>query len=215
MKYYLKKKAQLIKGHIKIMAIGRPLMVERFGEELAHTAVAQTLTEFEQLIPHIPYIGGKDNPMTDTLEQMSSFLALYRVLKRHGRDVNEISDLVYEMAQAYVESYPRLARHLIGRFYMSRFNQRRQRQRALKSQERQFPGDFVVEVVEGDAKDDFAWGINYLECGVVKFFAEQDAEEFTPAMCRIDYLMFPALGIELKRTGTIAQGCSHCDFRFH
>lgn len=33
-------------------------------------------------------------------------------------------------------------------------------------------------------------------------------------MCELDYLMFPALGIELKRTGTIAQGCTHCDFRF-
>ena len=152
--------------------------------------------------------------MTETLEQMSTFLALYRVLKRHGREVQEISDLVYEMAQAYVESYSRLARQLIGRFYMSRFNRRRQKQRALKSQERLFPDDFVVEVVEGDAKDDFAWGVNYLECGVVKYFVEQGAEEFTPAMCRIDFLMFPALGIDLKRTGTIAHGCSHCDFRF-
>jgi hypothetical protein len=33
-------------------------------------------------------------------------------------------------------------------------------------------------------------------------------------MCRIDFLMFPALGITLKRSGTRAQGCDHCDFRF-
>jgi hypothetical protein len=33
-------------------------------------------------------------------------------------------------------------------------------------------------------------------------------------MCRIDFLMFPALGITLKRSGTGAQGCDHCDFRF-
>lgn len=214
MNYYLQKKDKLLKGHHKIMAIGQPLMAERFGQELAHTAVAETLIEFEKLIPQIPYIGGKENPMTDTLEQMTTFLALYKVLKGHGRFVSEISDLVYEMAQTYVESYPRLARQLIGKFYMSRFNRKRQQKRAATSQKREHPGDFVIEFVDGREEDSFKWGINYLECGVVKFFAAQEAAEFTPAMCRVDYLMFPALGIDLKRTGTIAQGCTHCDFRF-
>ena len=196
------------------MAIGQPLLVEKYGEVLATTAVQESDIEFEKLLPHIPYIGGKANPMTDTLEQMTSFLALYRVLQRHGREADEIGDLAYAMALAYVESYPKLARQLIGKFYMSRLNQRRQKRRADNSQIREYPGDFVTEFVAGGSEADFAWGINYLECGVVKFFEEQDAAEFTPAMCRIDHLLFPALGIELERTGTIAQGCSHCDFRF-
>jgi len=214
MNYYLQKKPKLIKGHQKIMTIGQPLMAKRFGDDLAETAVTESITEFEALIPQIPYIGGKENPMTDTLEQMTSFLALYRVLKRYGREVIEISDLVYEMAQTYIETYPQFSRHLIGKFYMSRINRKRQKQRASKSQEQQYPGDFVLEFVPCQPNDDFDWGINYVECGVVKFFKEQNAEEFTPTMCRIDYLMFPALGIELKRTGTIAQGCNQCDFRF-
>jgi hypothetical protein len=48
----------------------------------------------------------------------------------------------------------------------------------------------------------------------VKFFHEQGADEFTPYMCFIDFLMFPAMGIALEREGTIAQGCGRCDFRF-
>jgi hypothetical protein len=206
-------KHKLMKRHQKMMGIGQPIMTRRFGYYLAATAVAESDIEFQNLIPQIPSIGGKDNPMTDTLVQMTSLLALYRVLKRHGRDVTEIGDIAYEMAQAWVAAYPQFARHIIGKYYMSRFNRKRQKQKAINSQKRQYPGDFVIEFVEGN-NNDFDWGINFVECGVVKFFAEQDASEFTPAMCRIDYLLFPALGIDLQRTGTIAQGCTHCDFRF-
>ena len=48
----------------------------------------------------------------------------------------------------------------------------------------------------------------------VKFFNDRGASELTPYMCRLDFLMFPAPGITLQRSGTRAQGCSHCDFRF-
>lgn len=211
--YYVKQKRKLIKNHRKMMAIGKPLMQERYGIEVAETAVSQSTAEFEKLLPEIPYIGGSANHMTDTIVQMSSLLALYRVLRQHGKPVEEIGDLFYEMAQAHVKRFPQFLRHLIGKFYLSRWNFKRMKKKAAVSQQRQFPGDFVIELVptqEGNALQ----GINYLECGVVKFFAQQGAAELTPHMCRIDYLLFPAMGIQLKRTGTIAQGCTHCDFRF-
>ncbi|HRQ36322.1 MAG TPA: L-2-amino-thiazoline-4-carboxylic acid hydrolase [Chloroflexota bacterium] len=214
MNYYLAQKEKLLKGHQQMMELARPYLTERYGAELADTAVAQSTIEFEQLIPEIPYIGGKANSMTDTLVQMATLLALYRVLKRQGKPVAEIGQLAQEMAQAWVDQYPQFLRRLIGRYYFSAFNRRRLAQKADTLRQQQYPGDFVREVVEGGPDDDFAWGVNYLECGVVKFFAAQDAAEFSPFMCEIDYLIFPALSIDLQRTGTIAQGCSHCDFRF-
>jgi hypothetical protein len=160
-----------------------------------------------------PYIGGKANPLTDTLEQMTSLLALYQVMKRHGKTVEEIGELVYEMGRARVKRFPKAFRMLLGRLYMTKFWKERTKKKALESRQKKYPGNFVYEVVEGDDKN-FAWGINYLECGVVKFFRQQNADEFTPYMCLIDYLMFPDMGIELQRQGTIANGCTHCDFRF-
>ena len=73
---------------------------------------------------------------------------------------------------------------------------------------------YDAEVVPGQPGESFEWGLNYHECGVVKFFAAQDADAFTPYMCVMDYLLFPAMGVGLQRTGTIAHGCTHCDFRF-
>lgn len=144
---------------------------------------------------------------------MTTLLALYRVLKANGRSLPEIGELVQSIAQYQLERFPQFLRHLIGRLYMTRFWQKHTSKKAALSQARLFSADFVYEVV-GEKKDKYGWGINYLECGVEKFFANQGAAEFTPYMCLIDYLIFPAMDIQLERTGTIANGCMHCDFRF-
>ncbi len=212
-KYRTDNEKRLRKQHKKMMAVGKELFVERYGRTITNDIIEQSHIEFERLLPEIPYIGGKDNPMTDTLEQMATLLALYRVLRGRERPLEEIGELMYRMGEAWVEQYPKFLRQLIGRFYMSRFQRRRSQRHALRSQEREYTADFVTKIIDGDGQD-FEWGVNYLECGVVKYFAQQGAEELTPYMCQIDYLLFPAIGINLVRTGTIAQGCTHCDFRF-
>jgi hypothetical protein len=211
--YYISRKKTLLKQHDKMIALGEDMLRDQYGETLTQTIVAETRSAFQDLIPAIPYIGGKDNSLTDTLEQMTTLLALYQVMKRHDIPVDAIGNLVHRMAQAWADHYPAFARRLIGKFYMTHLWRRRTRKKAQISQERQYPGNFVFEVVES-LGGDYEWGINYLECGVVKFFHSQDADEFTPYMCLIDYLMFPSMGIDLQRQGTIANGCTHCDFRF-
>jgi hypothetical protein len=145
--------------------------------------------------------------------QTASMIALYRVLRSHGETTEQISELAYQIAEVWLNRYPRLVRKLIGRMYMSRWWRRRMRKRALASRARRYAGDFVYRVVEGD-RQEFEWGINYLECGIVKFCHTQGVDEFTSYICRIDHLLFPAIGITLHRLGTLAQGCAYCDFRF-
>ena len=210
--YYIARRGKLLQLHAKMMALGRPPLAERFGPALAEQIAADTTPEFERLIPEIPYVGGDSNSFTELMIQSASLLALYRVLKRHGQSADEIGAVVHRMAEGWVGRYPRLVRSLLGRLYLSRFWRARTRRKAQASQARRYPGEFVYEVVEGGP--DFEWGVNYLECGVVKFFQAQDAEALTPHMCVLDYLLFPSIGIDLQRTGTLAQGCTHCDFRF-
>ena len=211
--YYLKRQHKLLKNHHKMMQSGQYIMRHQYEPAFIEHVIEQTEAEFIGLIPEIPYIGGADNPFTDTLEQMTTLLALYRVLRRNGRSLPEIGELVRDMAQHHIEQFPRFLRQLIGRLYMTKLWRKRTLKKAAQSQKRTYASDFVYEVVENNGQE-FAWGVNYQECGVVKFFAQQNAAEFTPYMCLIDYLVFPSIGIHLKRTGTIANGCSHCDFRF-
>lgn len=210
--FYTRQRAKLLKGHDKMLRPGYSLLTKHYGDQ-ASSIIRETHAEFDALIPKIPYIGGNENPLTDTLVKTTSVLALYNVLLRRGQTIEEIGALVHELARADLDAnFPLMLRKLAGRLMMTRFWRARARRKAAISQQREYPFNFVTEVVEGNGE--FEWGINYLECGIVKFFHEQGADEFTPYMCVIDFLVFPAVGINLHRTGTIASGCTHCDFRF-
>ncbi|MBI3168885.1 MAG: L-2-amino-thiazoline-4-carboxylic acid hydrolase [Chloroflexi bacterium] len=211
--FYLRNKKTFLKSHRSIMDLGRGLMESRYGVEKAEDVIRRSEVRYEALLAEMPYIGGWGNPHTDTLTQVSSFLALYFVMKEEGKSTEEVGELVHRIADRKVETTPRFLRSLLGKLYMSKFWRRRTMKKALASQKKEHTGNFVYEVVEGK-KDEYDWGINYLECAIVKFFHAQGADEFTPFMCYVDYILFPAMGIDLKRKGMIGQGCSHCDFRF-
>jgi hypothetical protein len=65
----------------------------------------------------------------------------------------------------------------------------------------------------GDGKK-FDYGCDHKECGIVKFFHKQGADELTPYMCKLDFLYSDALDEGLVRTSTIAGGGTVCNFRF-
>jgi hypothetical protein len=127
--------------------------------------------------------------------------------------VEESGEVILGTVEAMVASYPKLLTRGIGFYQMSGFGQRRARRAALRSQERAYPEDWVFDFVEGDGKE-FDWGIDYTECGIVKFFRAQGAEELAPYMCLADYPMSEAFDTGLVRNTTIAGGSERCDFRF-
>ncbi len=52
-------------------------------------------------------------------------------------------------------------------------------------------------------------------CPLADYFKDQGVPELTPhAACNLDYCLARALGVELVRTQTIADGSAHCDFRW-
>jgi len=76
------------------------------------------------LLPALPYIGGKRNPLTGSLVSSASALTFYRAMKRRGKSVEEIGELLYRIMEARIRRYPRLVRLLMGRYYMSRMSSR-------------------------------------------------------------------------------------------
>ena len=52
-------------------------------------------------------------------------------------------------------------------------------------------------------------------CPFADYFKDQGVPELTPyAACNLDHCAARAVGVELVRTQTIAQGAEHCDFRW-
>jgi hypothetical protein len=210
--YYLRNQGTLLKEQAKMADAGQAFAAERYGQAFADTLFRESLAEFDALIPKLPYIGGKQNPLTGNLVSAAGALAVYRVMQRHGKPIEETGELLYHLMEAWIRRYPRLVRHLMGRYYLSRLSQRQSKKRSALSQQRRYPADWVRVHIDGDGQA-FDWGMDYLECGIVKFLHSQGADELAPYLCRTDYALFGALGIELKRTMTLAEGGEKCDFR--
>lgn len=191
----------------------RPIAVRHYGERLTDLLAMEARQEFEALIPQLPYIGGGRNPHTPLIVGAAMFLALYRPLKARGRPVEEIGALASEAVETVYGLFPRFLFPLYGRRTFSRHARRRARKRALESQERRYPGDWVYTVVEGDGST-FDWGLDYVECGICKLYHAQRADEFTPYLCRLDFIASAWFEWGLGRTMTLAAGDEKCDFRF-
>jgi hypothetical protein len=187
-------------------------LVDRYGEDAAAAMRLEMLDEYRGLIPKVPDIGGRRNIYFRNLEQAPWALAMYRVVVRHGGSLEDAGELIHRMIRAEMERVPRVVRSLMGRYLFTRIRQRKLERAARRSQARQYPGDWVLERVEGDGES-FDFGVDMIECGIVKFFHAQGAEELTPYGCDLDYVMFEAMGIGFRRTKTLAWGCDRCDFR--
>jgi len=209
---YVSRRSKLLKDFDRSVSRVKRVLIARYGEDEANTLIRESRQKYEELIPQIPIIGDR-NPLLIFLLPASRYLAIYRTFQKHGRSVEEAGRLAYEMGEAEFKAVPGFARRLIGVLWFSPLFTKRLRKRTILSQERKYPGGYVLAYVEGDGLD-FDYGIDYVECASCKFLDEQDASELAPYVCAVDKVASEMLGWGLCRTMTLAEGGEKCDFRF-
>ena len=210
--YYTSQKERLLRDFGRAKRFSKVLALH-VDDQPTSAIIQETRQEFERLIPEIPYIGGKANNLTQDLIDCTMLLALYQVLKREGFRIEEIGKIVIEMEQKRVHSYPRFVLKLLGKVIHSPLGKNRLKKAADKSQEGRYPGGWVSVYIEGDGEE-FDFGIDYLECGLCKFYHQQGADEFTPYLCQFDYVQQSAMRAGFFRSMTLAEGAERCDFRW-
>ena len=191
----------------------RKHLVETYGQTEGEAIAQESLRSFEALLPEIPYIGGDENRYTRNLYLTAAMLAMYRSLQARGATVQDAARLIYLGTASFFTSFP--TRWLLrweGRRMLGRKRQEQLRRSAALSQQRRYPDDWAYEVVEGDGQD-FEMGMDFTECGIVKYLNREGASELAPYLCWVDYPQFEAMGLRLDRTETLAQGGQRCDFR--
>ncbi len=212
MNYYESQRGKLLKDFDNVARKTAKVLISHYGREQANAMVPQARREYETLIPNIPYIGGKQT-LTRFLIATAQFLAMYRVLTKNGKNLEEAGMLIYEICQNLMSSYPGFVLRIIGHMDFSRRYQERLRKRAEESRQRLYPLDYVFDFVQGDGKE-FDFGVDYVECAGFNFLKQEGAPELAPYLCNIDILYSEAFGWGLIRTKTLAQGSDRCDFRF-
>jgi L-2-amino-thiazoline-4-carboxylic acid hydrolase-like protein len=178
----------------------------------------EVMAEFEILLAQMPYVGGAANRMSDFFMRLMGFMAIGRVLRRHGVSPSVIGEIERETYRTQLLTVPEAERLASGRQFMSSENQTLLRQQAAKSatksHQKEFSEDFVYDFVEPGPGDNFEFGINYKACGFCKFAARHGDKEILPNICGLDFDAYATRGIHLERTQTLAGGANHCNFRF-
>jgi len=174
----------------------------------------EVMDEFEIVLTQMPYIGGAASRMSDFFVRLMGFMAIGRVLRRHGVPLPAIGYIERESYRVQLLTVPEAERLASGRQFMSPENQALLRQQAVKSYSEEYPEDFVYNFVKPGPDDSFEFGINYKGCGFCKFAARHGDQEILPHICGLDFEAYGTRGIRLERTQTLAGGASHCNFRF-
>jgi hypothetical protein len=174
----------------------------------------EIMDEFEIVLGQMPYVGGAESRMSDFLMRLLGFMAIGRVLRRHGLPAKVIGDIEVETYKAQLLVTLEAERLKAGRQFMSAENKALIREQAALSHEQEYPGDFVYDFVEPGPGDRFEFGINYRACGFCKFAAEHGDKDILPNICGLDFVAYQTRGIKLERTQTLAGGAAHCNFRF-
>ena len=210
--YYLSQKKSLMRSFEHAIKWVTTPLVRTYGEELTRAIVHHARQNYETLIPHLPFIGGKKNRWTANLLESAQLLALFQAMQAYGKNPSEIADVLYEGMQIRLAQYPRFLLRWIGRWQFSNLFLKGLQHQAAATHTRSCPDDFVAEVVIGDGKE-FDWGIDFTECAIEKFYRAQNALEFLPYVCRLDYVTSADFGIGLVRTKTVANGDERCNPR--
>lgn len=180
--------------------------------------VAEWVTEnarvhFEKLMAEIPYVGDAQRPLPQTLIQSAVAFSFCRTLGPAGEATEPAGKLIVEAAEAGYRSVSAEEHRARGEQQFTQEWYQMQRFAAQKSMERHYAGDWVFSFVEG-IPDEFDWGWDFTECGILKFYHSQGVKELVPYLCVLDFIVSKLEGTGLQRTKTLARGDDCCNFRY-
>jgi hypothetical protein len=158
------------------------------------------------------------NPIDRRLDFCAYFLSLIKVLEERGEQYEAIRkiclDITIEMVRPKNKLsffgrkiFPQLTNTWLGRVMIKVL----QRKAILIPD----PLSFKALVIT-DPNETFGlgYGIDILECGICKLFQKHEMGRYAKILCEVDEITTAHAGLQLIRTGTIANGAPKCDFRY-
>ena len=123
----------------------QPILIEYYGEKSSLKFLLDAKNRYEELIPEIPYIDGENNHLTDSLIGSAECLALYLAMKAQGKTAREVGKVLYDAIVSRLgDPIPEIPPS--QRMSEESLTKRR-KERAERSQQSQYEGDFVYEYI--------------------------------------------------------------------
>ena len=158
------------------------------------------------------------NPVDRRLDFSAYFLALIKVLEAKDVSYEQIRSICLEITIDYVSPknffkkwLKKLPAKLVGSVVVKLLIDKFDQKISLKGH----PDGFRAKILT-DKNETYGlgYGVDILECGICKLFQKHDAEKYASILCEVDKVTSGLAGLELIRSGTIANGAEKCDFRF-
>lgn len=204
---------RLLRDFDKTAELVQSFVADRYGEEGNNVLYRGARKKYEEIIPQIPRIeGARAKALNSFLRITAQEVAVYKAVQERGGTAAEAWEVCHEAIRLRMNGFPKWKRWLLRRFMYSGVVRRIVRRREEKNEQPRF-GDFEIRYLTGDGTA-FDFGVDYVRCGNLELAKKLGAEEFAPYVCMSDIALSDALGWGLIRTQTLADGCSHCDFRF-
>ena len=207
--YYVSNKKYCITFFKRAASSGKKAILSKYGIEKGNTVISMVKTEYENLLPHIPYVG-EINIMQRQMLLTVIFLSFYNILKDEEK-LGDIWELCNSFNKATLMSMPGFARKILKMSIFSKRMKNNFKKMAKDHKARNLADQW--DYMEGDGVT-FDYGINMKRCAKLIFLNKMGAEEFAPYVCLIDKNFAECCNYGLKRTMVLAEGADYCDFRF-
>ena len=172
----------------------------------APTVVAEAEAIFDAMLPTLAYVDKPQHPLASALFICSVNLALYLALRQRGVAVHAFGNaLLQGLQRVPMPAQPEESKETL-QTRLTAFAEL-----AALSQTSAQPGEDVFEIVTGA---DFDWGYNVKSCAICAAATKHQAMEVVPYMCAVDDVISDKNNQGLRRSGSLALGASHCDFRY-
>ncbi|NQU38172.1 MAG: L-2-amino-thiazoline-4-carboxylic acid hydrolase [Actinobacteria bacterium] len=208
-----RKSNRLLRDFDKTAHLVRRFLTDRYGETGADALYRATREKYTEIIPQVRWVEGiRGGSLNTFLRVTAQEIAVFKAVEERGGTAPEAWEICHEALRLRMNEFPKWKRWLLRRFMHSNLVRRIARRRQEKN-ELVRAGDFEIRYLVGDGSD-FDFGVDYLRCGNLELAKQLGAKAFAPYACMSDIALSDALGWGLIRTQTLADGCSHCDFRF-
>jgi hypothetical protein len=207
--YYLNDKNKHLK-FCRTLIKGGSQALNAYGDhEFAEDFREEVPGEFELLLPHIPFVGGKE-PWTRQLILTAWFIAVYKWMKKNNESIEDIWKLCSDMLELRLRTIPKPMRRMMRNSVFSDKQKKTYSRQAEEFRKKIYPEGDAFNYIE--MQDGFGYIIEVTECAKMTFARKVGAVEFMPYICLVDKLWAEILEYGLVRKGTIADGFEKCDF---
>ena len=211
--YYLARRKELTADFASTLEGVRQFLSPELGNARVQDITQKALGRFENLLPNLPDVGGDRNPDTEFIPIAAWYVALHEPMLAAGKTPEDIGKLIYDLNLYSLRSYPPAQARAVQEKLFSPAGLAELRDWTAWTQKRELGANWVAYFVEKDGQD-FDYGINYTECGLVKYCKSQGVPELAPYICLNDFPKSRTLGTGLRRSKTIANGDGFCNFRY-